>query len=255
MFGRVLVSDRAGLAQTGRGTAMADEPNMAGSGNPQPASPPTSHTAVAGTVGAVGGAGISLALFTTLHVDRIVQNSAFGPSYAIAIFSAVAFFVLIAGILALPSAITADRSRYIWGGVIVFGLMTLASASPIVTGGFSTQIAIVQGSFNPDLGAFRDPDTTPVVLIAKAYSDQQPITLTDVPTALPLRSGQTLMIKIEKLDDLEYKYQQKFADLQKARQAARAFQTTIDAICKANASVTDPACVFSRQNPSDDNTD
>ncbi len=231
---------------------MNDKPDEPGGGSP----PAAGHTAVVGTAGAVGGAGISLALFTTLHVDTIVQSSAFGPSYAIAIFSAVAFFVLIAGIMVLPAAITADRSRYIWGGVLVFGLLTLASATPIVFGGFSAQAVVVRGSINPDLSAFRDPDASPVVLTAKAYNEQaQPIALTDVPTTIPLRPGQTLMIKIENLGDLEAKYQQKFADLQTAREAARAFQASINAICQSNVNVNDPACVFSHQNPADNNTD
>src|SRR5262249_41032763 len=122
--------------------------------------------------GAAGGAGISMALFTTLNVKGVIANPHFGPNYALMIFCLALVAVFFSAVLALPGRIGPDRRGIVVAGFALVGLLAAAAASPFVIDGLIHPTLTVEGALVPDLGAFVDDDTVAPVKLSATLDNQ-----------------------------------------------------------------------------------
>ena len=117
---------------------------------------------------AVAGAGITFGLFTGLGIGQVINYpGGFSPAYALAIFSVVAVFSFVAGVVSLQ--MDATQRGFARAGFALFGLIALVGASPFVFQAWSRPTITFSERFQPDLASFQDPDPNDPIKLQLSY--------------------------------------------------------------------------------------
>ncbi len=158
--------------------------------------------------GAIGGAGVSLALFTVLPIGKLLTGTSFPLEYPLAIFGLVSLFVLIAAVCFRP--VPPSQGVFVWIGILVFAVIGLAGVAVIYRVAWSSPTVTLVESLEPAPGDFRDPDSIKPISLQLQY--QLPGAVGAAPLSAPfsgslkIRGGQPVTLRLVGFSELTDKY-------------------------------------------------